>query len=614
MYTLLPNDNYTTRTFNGILRKTNRPGFLTGTFLFIVLSFSCAQRSPTPLSNWSMQRVALQTRWATDVTPDNPLPEYPRPQMVRTQWQSLNGLWQYTITDLQAGMPTQYEGHILVPYPIESALSGVKQFLLSRQRLWYKRTFKVAHSGQRVLLHFGAVDWKAVVYVNGKMMGAHLGGYQQFSYDITASLHAGENELVVSVFDPSDMGPMNPYGKQSLYPHRILYTACSGIWQTVWLETVPPVYIKDLRITTDMSHLSLQVNADSNTVVEALAMMGDSVVQKAQGRANEVLSMPIPDAHLWSPDDPYLYTLRIRLLRKGVVVDAVSSYFGMRKIEIRKDDKGINRIFLNNNYTFNLGVLDQGYWPEGVYTAPTDAALLSDIQTIKAMGFNTIRKHVKVEPARWYYHCDRLGMLVWQDMIPPADYNIYASTEFESESGEIMDQLHNYPSIIMWVLFNEGWNSYDQERLASWMRSKDSSRIINAHSGQNLDEEASIFNLWAGSDVVDIHKYPGPAIWPARPGKAQVLGEWGGIRVRIPGHQWKAAGWGYEEIAPELFEERYAYLIRHLKLYEREGLSGAIFTQPYDVEIEENGLMTYDRKVMKIPVKEIKALNSTVFK
>jgi hypothetical protein len=615
MYALLLNDNYTTRTFNGILRKTNRPGFLTGTFLFILSLFSCAQKPP----DWHMQPVALQTKWASQVTPDNVLPEYPRPQMVRPEWVNLNGLWEYAVTDINAPKPTHFDGEILVPFPIESALSGVKKWFLPYQRLWYKRsiTKPSLKNGQRVLLHFGAVDWAATVYLNGQPLGSHLGGYQHFSFDITTLLKPGHNELVVSVVDPSDMGG-NPYGKQSLYPHKILYTASSGIWQTVWLETVPSAYVTTLEMTPDVdSHcLGLRVYTNDTTgyTIEATALAGDVPVGRITGRPRQLLDLSMPYAHLWSPDDPYLYSLQIRLLYKGHVVDSVSSYFGMRKISIAKDSTGIERIFLNNKYCFNLGVLDQGFWPEGLYTAPTDSALQFDISTMKAMGFNTIRKHMKIEPDRWYYHCDRLGMLVWQDMIPAGHHTIYAREEFITETEAHLTQLYNYPSIIMWVLFNEGWGVFDQQTITEWAKAADSSRIINGHSGENLDENSTT-PLWAGSDLVDVHDYPGPDIGPPLPGKAQVLGEWGGVRVPIPGHQWKSlSGWGYISATPSQFLQRYTYLMRHLVLCEKEGLSAAIYTQPYDVESEENGLMTYDREVIKLPLEQVREINERMYK
>ncbi|UPK69688.1 glycoside hydrolase family 2 protein [Chitinophaga filiformis] len=594
------------------------------TLLFVALCLPCFQIALATgggdwfSGRWSMQPVPVHTQWAADVSPDNVLPEYPRPQMVRSQWQNLNGLWEYAITRWDEDMPSQFDGEILVPFPIESALSGVQRALLPTQRLWYKRTIKKpdTRGGKRVLLHFGAVDWRAAVFLNGKLLGRHMGGYQHFSFDITASLQEGNNELVVSVLDPSNLGP-NPCGKQTLRPRKILYTAVSGIWQTVWMETVPPVYITDLFMTPDVDAncLNLRVNTSdtAGTVIEAIAYAGTQPIAHTSGPANRMLDLGLPFAHLWSPADPFLYHLRIRLRRHGQVVDSVTSYFGMRKIAVQKDSTGMPRLFLNNKYTFQLGVLDQGYWPEGLYTAPTDSALAFDIRMMKAIGFNTIRKHVKLEPDRWYYHADRLGMLVWQDMVPCADEDFYSTSQFEQENNENLYQLHNFPSIVMWILFNEGWGKYDQQRLTEWMKQADPSRIINGHSGENLDvySDTPLRDRWISSDVADAHYYPGPYIPPALPGKARVLGEWGGVRVITPGHQWAPkTGWGYVEVSAARFAERYKYMMGRLKQYEKQGLSAAIYTQPYDVESEENGFMTYDRKVLKIDVAEMRKANT----
>lgn len=575
-------------------------------------------------NGWQMKTVQIQTRWAKDVSPENALPEYPRPQMVRGEWQSLNGLWDYAIIDSTADRPDRFEGSILVPYPLESALSGVKKSLLPDQRLWYKRNLALGEkrTDKRYLLHFGAVDYQTVVYVNGKETGRHTGGYQEFTIDITEALKKGDNELLVGVWDPTDKGN-NPRGKQALNPQGIMYTPTSGIWQTVWLETVPPVFITSLYMTpvVDSGYLSLTVNVNDKAAgysIEAFAKgTGSAVEGIIKGNTNGLLQLPVPNAHLWSPGDPFLYDLTVRLLYKGKPVDEVSSYFGMRKIGITKDDHGQERIFLNGQPIFNLGVLDQGYWPDGLYTAPTDAALKFDVETVKSMGFNTIRKHIKIEPARWYYHCDKLGVLVWQDMPYPANLTAEAKTEFERENDANLLQLHNYPSIICWVLFNEGWNRYDQERLTTLMKKRDPSRIIDGHSGENYDRGSpqNPDQKWINSDLTDVHIYPGPGIPPTLPVKASALGEWGGVRVVTPGHQWDPSkGWGYIQSATADFARKYEFMIKHLKLFEEEGLSASIYTQPFDVEIEENGLMTYDREVFKIPVETIKKINSIMFK
>lgn len=565
--------------------------------------------------DWKMKPVGIKTRWSGDVKPDNVFPEYPRPQMVRNEWSNLNGLWEYKITSKEAVQPENFDGRILVPYPVESALSGVQKELLPSQKLWYKRTFSKPPKigSDRLILHFGAVDWKATVYINGKQIGSHQGGYQNFSFDITNDMKEGDNELVVEVFDPSNKG-INPHGKQVLNPQNILYTASSGIWQTVWLEKVPSVYISNIFTTPNLDSSFLRVLVNTNKqgkdyTIEAIASNGNSI----KGKIGDQLRLPVPNTHVWSPEDPYLYNLSVRLLYKGKIVDTVGSYFGMRKIEVKKDEKGIERLFLNNRYQYHLGVLDQGFWPEGLYTAPTDEALKFDMLAIKNIGFNTIRKHVKLEPARWYYYADKIGMLVWQDMVTCAGNSEEAHAEFEKENIENITQLHNYPSIVIWVLFNEGWARYDQQRLTEWVKSADPSRVIDGHTGENYDRESpqNPYDKWAGSDLTDIHDYPGPGIAPYLPGKARVLGEWGGVRVPIPQHQWNGNnGWGYIQVNAGDFAERYQFMLKHLKIYEEEGLSGSIYTEPFDVETEENGLITYDREVIKIPAEKLRNFNS----
>jgi hypothetical protein len=577
-------------------------------------------------TEWKIMPVPVKTRWAEQVTPSNVLSEYPRPQMVRTKWENLNGLWNYAITEKGAPIPGNgnYDGKILVPYPIESALSGVQRPLLPEQCLWYQRTVRKSaiKSGERTLLHFGAVDYQASVYVNGKLQGEHTGGYQNFSFDITDALKQGNNEIIVKVYDPTDQGP-NPHGKQALKPHGIMYTAVSGIWQTVWLETVPATHIESLGLIPDIDrgklNISVKITTASTTMkdfsIEAIASSNGAIVNTGKFEANEMFALPIPDSHLWSPDDPFLYDLAVRLLYKGKIIDTIRSYFGMRKVEIKKDKSGIERIFLNNKYTYNLGVLDQGFWPEGLYTAPTDDALRFDIAAIKSMGFNTIRKHIKLEPARWYYHCDRLGMLVWQDMLPPADTTKVARNEFERENLANIRQLHNYPSIVCWVLFNEGWGRYDQQRLTEEIRKADPSRIINGHSGENYDKGSpEDLNLkWISSDLTDIHEYPGPGTPPYLSGKAMVLGEWGGVGLSVWQHQWKGYdSWGYIKSTPGAFPAKYRLMLKLLKVYEDAGLSASIYTEPFDVETEENGLMTYDREVIKIPIDTLRKIHSII--
>lgn len=566
-----------------------------------------------------MQATTIQTRWAKDVHPDHTLTEYPRPQMQRSDWQNLNGLWQYAITPKDAAAPADYEGTILVPYPIESALSGVKKPVLPHQNLWYKRNIGKPDlkTGERVLLNFGAVDWQTTIYINKKAVGEHTGGYQSFSIDITDALQAGNNELTVKVYDPTDQGP-NPHGKQVLNPADIYYTPCTGIWQTVWTEVVPAAAISDIVLTPDIDQqvLHVTVKAPPDCAIQLTASANGKTISSTKGAPGSDIRLPIKQAKLWSPGDPFLYDLKVQLIKDGKTADEVKSYFGMRKVEIRKDAAGFDRIFLNNQYTYNLGTLDQGFWPDGIYTAPTDEALAFDIKAIKAMGFNTIRKHIKVEPARWYYHCDKLGMMVWQDFVnPPHHMPEGAKEEFEKESAMIMDQLHNHPCITTWVLFNEKWGAFDQQRLTEWVKKKDPSRLINGHSGEILYVNEKLRspspNAWVSADMTDIHSYPDPMNAPALPGKARILGEFGGIGVFIPDHQWNPMNaWGYIQVTPSSLKGKYTIMNQHLKLLEREGLSGSIYTQPFDVEGEQNGLMTYDREVIKIPFEELRKIHS----
>ncbi|UPK71372.1 glycoside hydrolase family 2 protein [Chitinophaga filiformis] len=570
-------------------------------------------------TNWQVQPTTIKTRWAKEVSPTNALPEYPRPQMVRENWQNLNGLWSYTITPKDAAMPSGYEAQILVPYPLESALSGVKKPLQPSENLWYKRTFTkpALKDGEHVLLHFGAVDWQATVYVNGKETGSHSGGYQAFSQDITSALKDGENEIVVKVFDPTSEG-IGPHGKQVLNPANIYYTPTSGIWQTVWLETVPAVYISGLVMTPDIDKgvLNITVNAPAGTNVELIASDAGAEVSKIKGKAGSALKLPVKNAKLWSPSNPFLYDLTVKLTKGGQTIDQVKSYFGMRKIAIQKDEKGVDRIFLNNQAYFNLGTLDQGFWPDGLYTAPTDNALKFDIEAIKAMGFNTIRKHIKIEPARWYYHADKLGMLVWQDFVNPNQgLPEGAKAEYEKETKETLEQLHNNPSITTWVIFNEKWGAYDQQRITEWVKATDPSRIVNGHSGEMLYVNEQLRspspNAWVSADMTDVHSYPDPMNAPAEPGKARVLGEFGGIGVFIPEHQWNTgSAWGYIQEKAAGLATKYTIMNQHLKLLEAEGLSGSIYTQPFDVEGEQNGLLTYDREVIKIPFEQMRKIHS----
>lgn len=604
--------------------------------------------------DWQMQEVSIPTRWAAAVSPTHVWPEYPRPQLQRATWQSLNGLWEYAITSREATRPRDYVGHILVPYPVESALSGVKKPLRPDQLLWYRRTVDVApiRAGERLLLHFGAVDYEATVYLNGKQVGAHSGGYQNFTVELTDAWKAGSNELVVRVYDPTETGP-NPHGKQnvSLRDPWMFYSASSGIWQTVWLERVPATYIQALKMTPDIdrSELRLEVSLDGERdgyVIEAIAKSAGKVV--ARKPVEGVATLRIDPLRLWSPDDPHLYDLQVRLLKGNRIVDEVNSYFGMRKIEVKEDDAGRARIYLNNHYTYSLGVADQGYWPDGLYTAPSDAALKFDVQAIKALGFNTVRKHIKIEPQRWYYHCDQLGLMVVQDMPSSRNDTSRARVQFEQEIKDNISQLHNHPSITAWVLFNEGWGAYDQERLAKWMEQADPSRLLIGHSGpydqvqqsqmwKRADPSKSLqpagsggltlddFQLkqygtpanWMVGNVADMHFYPGPRMFPAQPAMASVLGEHGSFGVYIEGHVWDeikpvGRGVGAVGMSPQQMLQAYAESTNKLKTLEAQGLSGSTYFEIFDVEGEQQGFLTYDRQIAKVPVQEIERLNATL--
>ena len=538
----------------------------------------------------------IATRWAADVDPAAPLPEYPRPQMTRAAWQSLNGWWDYAVRDSTAERPDAWDGRIVVPFPIESQLSRVGRSVGPDQRLWYRRTFRApARGGGRLLLHFGAVDWAAAVWVNGHRVGEHRGGYDPFTLDVTDALGAGpEQELVVAVTDPTDTGDQ-PRGKQVARPHGIWYTSVTGIWQTVWLEPVPTAHVTalDIRPDVDSSRVSVRVDAagaPAGARVEVEALADGRSVARAVGTAGAPIALPIPSPHLWAPGDPFLYDLRVRL--QGA--DSVGSYFGMRKIAVAPDSTGVLRLFLNGRPLFEYGLLDQGWWPDGLYTAPTDEALRSDLETTLAMGFNMARKHVKVEPARWYWHADRLGLLVWQDM-PSADNRTGPSREqFAIELRRVVDALRNHPSIVMWVPFNEGWGQHDTERYTTWLRAYDPTRLVNSATGWT--------DMGVG-DVVDEHAYPGPAIPNDDGRRARVLGEFGGLGLPLEGHTWLPRdNWGYRTFADTAeLGTAYLDLLTQLRFLESDGLAAAVYTQTTDVEIEVNGMMTYDRAVVKLP-------------
>ena len=558
---------------------------------------------------WEPANGPLMTRWAKEVSPDNALPEYPRPQMVREDWLNLNGLWDYSILAKAAEQPEKFDGEIMVPFPCESALSGVMKPVGKDKRLWYRRTFRVPRRwrGQRVLLHFGAVDWDTTVWVNGKEVGSHKGGYDPFTFDITDALKRSRSqEIVVSVWDPTNNGTQ-PRGKQVNRPGGIWYTAVTGIWQTVWLEPVPETYIKGIKIVPDLDKSRVRVTIDAASDMEGynfnVTVRGGGLLRTTGGSIGlNKLTVTVPDAKLWSPDSPFLYDLEVKLLKDDKTVDKVDSYFGMRKIEVKKDKEGINRLFLNNEVLFQYGPLDQGWWPDGLYTAPTDEALKYDIEVIKKLGCNMLRKHVKIEPDRLYYWCDKLGVMVWQDM-PSGDKYIggndpdiqrtpESAAQFEAELKAMIATFYNHPSIIMWVPYNEGWGQWDTPRIVKMIKELDPTRLVNNTSG------------WADrkvGDVHDIHSYPGPACPPISEDRAAVLGEFGGLGLPVKGHTWQdEKNWGYRSYENrEQLTDAYVTLLAKVRPLIGKGLSAAVYTQTTDVEIEVNGYMTYDRAMIK---------------
>lgn len=559
---------------------------------------------------WHPKKAVLMTRFAKDVDPKNVLPEYPRPQLAREKWMNLNGLWQYQPGTAGEAIPQgKLSQTILVPFPVESALSGVME---QHDRIWYRRKFTVPASwkGEHILLHFGAVDYEAEVFVNGKSLGVHKGGYDPFSFDITSAVKgAGEQELTVRVYDPTDDAGL-PRGKQTLHPQGIMYTSTTGIWQTVWLEPVPAVSINDIRITPDIDKSVIKLNvtaaAAAGYTVNVKVKDGGNVVSTASGQPNTDFEVAVPNAKLWSPDSPFLYDLGITLEKDGKKVDAISSYAGMRKISMGDQD-GYKKLFLNNKFLFQIGPLDQGFWPDGIYTAPTDAAIKNDLQMIKNFGYNMVRKHIKVEPYRWYYWADKLGLLIWQDMpsansytehTPPVDTAAYAS-----ELTRMIKTHWNSPSIVTWVVFNESQGQHNTPGLVNLVRKLDNSRLINQASG------GSHFGV---GDFLDIHSYPPPA---APSGKTQILacGEYGGIGYIIPNHTWKTGPTYIMMDNQKAYTDLYDEFANDLVIYKtNEGLSAAVYTETTDVEVELNGLMTYDREIVKAPVETIKASNDKI--
>jgi hypothetical protein len=585
---------------------------------------------PAPVAApWRPASARLMTRWGATVTPENVLPQYPRPQLVRPRWQSLNGLWAFAVVDTgtmggRAGDPHRlahpslpngagpagplppvaagaFDGQILVPFAPEAALSGVGRHA---DRVAYRRTFErpaAMAPGERLLMHFGACDWHCTVYVNGRRVADHTGGYDGFSADVTDALladSAARQEVVVSVYDPTDKFGQ-PRGKQVSKAEGIWYTPVTGIWQTVWLEPVAASSVEALRMTPDVAGGALGLvvrarGARAGQRVVAVAAAGGREVGRAEGAPNEPLRVPVPSPRLWGPDDPFLYDLRVTLVEGGRAVDSVASYFGMRTVGKGRDARGFERITLNGRPVFQVGPLDQGWWPDGLYTAPTDAALRYDVEMTKALGFNMTRKHIKVEPARWYYHADRLGLPVWQDMPSGWNDSPEARRHFERELAEMLDEKHSVPSIVAWVPFNEKWGQFDTKRIVAIVQRADSSRLVNDASGWQHED---------AGDMIDVHRYQGPQAMRGARGRVPVVGEFGGLGYKVSGHAWAGDAWGYGGLfeTDSALADRYALLFKRLyRDRDTHGIGAGVYTQVTDVEVELNGFMTYDRAVLKL--------------
>ncbi len=572
-------------------------------------------------------KTSLVTRWGLEVTPENAWTEYPRPQMVRQAWQNLNGLWEYAVTPVQRQEPPQnWDGEILVPFALESKLGGVQRLLQPTEALWYRRSLELpGAAGARTLLNFEAVDYHCDVWLNGAHVGNHQGGNTPFSLDVTDAVRQGANNLIVRVEDATESWQL--HGKQVLAPRGIWYTRVSGIWQTVWLEQVPETYIEDLHIVTDASSGTIRLSADlggsgGSAVLRVTVKDGDQTVVTGEG-GSAGLSVSVNNAKLWTPDSPHLYTLEIELLdAQGSTVDRVSSYAGIRSAGKARDAAGHLRFTLNGREIFHLGPLDQGWWPDGLLTPPSDEAMLYDIEYLKAAGFNMIRKHIKVEPRRYYYHCDRLGMMVWQDQPSAgngpswkfvqadpvdADWPEEHHKQYLRELECMVDSLENNPCIVVWVPFNEAWGQHRSVEVGRWTAQRDPGRLVNIASGGNF---------WTVGDIVDFHSYPEPdfPFDEARfGGFIKVVGEFGGHGFPVENHLWDPAqrNWGYGQLPATAEEHQARYRASLVRLGElrKLGIAGGVYTQTTDVETEINGLLTYDRAVAKIPAAELAELH-----
>lgn len=595
---------------------------------------------------WRPAEAPILTRWARQVTPENVWPEYPRPQMERSEWQNLNGLWDYAVTAKDAPQPTSFDGTILVPFPIEAPLSGVGRQMKPEEVIWYRREFSVegGAGGGRVLLHFEAADWETTAWVNGQKTGEHRGGYDPFTFDITDALKAGgEQNLLVRVWDPQNT-VFKPLGKQANEANA--YERTSGIWQTVWIETVPPVSMDRLELVPDIGagklHVTVLTRGDADGYsVKLEALDGRNAVGAARGRPGEKIVLRIEKPKLWSPDNPFLYDLKVSLVRGGETVDAVESYFGMREISLGEAAGG-KRILLNGKPIFQIGPLDQNYWPGGALTPPSDEAMRWEAEYLRKIGCNMVRLHIKQNPRRWYYHCDKAGLLVWQDFVSalkrrhnpsPAE-----SEQWVLEQKRMMDTLQAHPSIVMWVVFNESWGQHDTERITRWARDRDSTRLVSAASGWN--------DVDGLGDIRDIHDYtlhPSAAVSRSNPDRAILLGECGGFNSVVPGHNWyghmpkghmpashRGGGGGMQAgllmgniwtrdykrptyAVGESFAEHYSAFVDDLNLLRAHGLNAAVYTQMTDMKIEQNGYLSLDREVSKADAAAFRRIHEKLY-
>ena len=578
----------------------------------------------------------IKTRWADKIDIEKPLAEYPRPQFVRNDWQCLNGKFDFTVTSKTEEIPRNFDSEIIVPFAPETYLSGIERTVEPDEYIWYRKKFILddCFEGKRTLLHFEAVDWRCMVYVNEKPVGTHQGGYLPFSFDITEYLREGFNELIVRVFDPTETG-WQDRGKQVRKSTGFWYTATSGIWQTVWLEPVSENHIKNLKLTPDLDSSEIRIETEisygEETNLRAIIKEGDNIV--FAGKIEKDKTVKLKNVRTWSPEDPFLYDIVIALYDEDEkILDVVSSYFGMRKFSIGYDDKAVPRLYLNNKPYFQTGLLDQGYWPDGGMTPPCDEAMIFDIREMKNLGFNMLRKHIKVEPRRWYYHCDRLGMIVWQDMVCGAKKidmffvgvlpnlfirsvsdkhykwfgvdNEECRTEHENSVYETIDHLYNCTSIGCWVPFNESWGQFDAKRIGETVKEYDPTRIVDHASGWH-DQK--------GPELKSVHQYILPFIPPRGDGRPLVLSEFGGYSRIIENHVWnRAKSFGYV-----MFKTKESLTKAYKRLFEkqiipniRRGLSATVYTQVSDVEFEVNGIYTYDRELLKIDADTIREINA----